>query len=240
METHLNETGSFLPDIDTWLKLHCRITTLAPTTHVDCPERLMTLETAMRERGSSARDRIEVLKEAERLTSLGFGVSSRLKVLNELVRQCRTIGTEDASQEASRLTEAAQGLIRGSWHTVRKLTELTRKKPPHPFDHPHDKSRTSSLYSAALAFDATAQPMRHALPQLLWVNPFRAEHRMLSNPADKMEDYARAFRREALALGDIATMEHGSQERAHACVAHALALVATNRLDVLDQAAGLC
>ncbi|ETW76996.1 hypothetical protein HETIRDRAFT_441654 [Heterobasidion irregulare TC 32-1] len=100
METHLNETGSSLPDIDTWLKLHCRITTLAPTTHVDCPERLMTLETAMRERGSSARDRIEALKEAERLTSLGFGVSSRLKVLNELVRQCRTIGTEDASQEA--------------------------------------------------------------------------------------------------------------------------------------------
>ncbi|ETW84988.1 hypothetical protein HETIRDRAFT_438128 [Heterobasidion irregulare TC 32-1] len=100
METHLNETGSSLPDIDTWLKLHCRITTLTPTTHVDCPERLMTFETAMRERGSSARDRIEALKEAERLTSLGFGVSSRLKVLNELVRQCRTIGTEDASQEA--------------------------------------------------------------------------------------------------------------------------------------------
>ena len=239
MEKHLNETGS-LPDIDTWLKLHCRITTLAPTTHVDCPERLMTLETAMREQGSSARDRIEVLKEAERLTSLGFGVSSRLKVLNELVCQCRTIGTEDASQEASRLTKAAQSLIRGSWHTVRKLTEFTRKKPPHPFDRPHDKSRTSSLYSAALAFDATAQPMRHALPQLLWVNPFRAEHRMLSNPAGKMEDYASAFRREALALGDIATMEHGSQERAHACVAHALALVATNRLDLLDQAVGLC
>ncbi|KAA1470045.1 hypothetical protein DENSPDRAFT_668827 [Dentipellis sp. KUC8613] len=235
METHLEEKTRLSSNVSTWLRLHRRMCELAPRSHAGCPERLVALAEAMEKRKLGEDLCMVVLKEADRLTSAGTGASSRLKVLNALVGLCKYSRNEKFQKQVDEYKRPAFTLLRGTWHTISALRHLSRKRAPNPLDDKND-----GLRAASIVFDATAAPIRGDLPQLLWVNPFRAHYQMLHRPADTMADYADAYRREARALGDIDRLPPGSPARAHACVVHAHALIATNHTELLGPAIGLC
>ncbi|TFY62604.1 hypothetical protein EVG20_g6643 [Dentipellis fragilis] len=174
METQLDEKTRLSPDISSWLRLHRRMCELAPRTHAGCPERLVALADSMERRKFGEDQCMAVLKEAERLTSAGTGVSSRLKVLNALVGLCKYRRNEKFQKQADQYKRPALTLLRGTWHTISALPHLSRKRAPSPLD-----GKADGLRAASLVFDATAAATRGDLPQLLWVNPFRAHHQML-------------------------------------------------------------